>query len=116
MLKITKLFEITNCFVSVGADERAAVNTKVQGSASDLVKTAMNAVAQRLADEEAAVDAQLILQLHDEFIYEVSRGNVEHFALLLREEMEACSRNLKVQLKANLKSGPDWGHLEELKV
>nr|XP_054753461.1 DNA polymerase theta-like [Lytechinus pictus] len=127
--------------------ERQAVNTTVQGSAADLVKTAMVKIDRRLSVEYPATKrchrhkeeeqlgiapsrrksrrlqtsntgftpsgAFLVLQLHDELIYEVRGEDVDQVAQLIKTEMENAIK-LSVRLPVKVKVGPTWGTLEEM--
>jgi DNA polymerase-1 len=85
--------------------ERTAVNTIIQGSAADLMKLAMIAVFHRLKREQHP--ARMLLQIHDELIFEVPAEQVAYLAQLLREEM-ANVHLLRVPLKVDVKAGPNW--------
>jgi DNA polymerase-1 len=86
--------------------ERTAVNTIIQGSAADLMKLAMIAVYRRLKRERHP--AKMLLQIHDELIFEAPAGEVEYLARLLREEMSGVYPSLRVPLKVDVKAGPNW--------
>ena len=83
----------------------AAVNTPVQGSAADLIKMAMIAVDQRLQDEGLA--AKMLLQVHDELVFECPDAELEQLKVLVREEMEGVYE-LSVPLHVDMGTGPDW--------
>jgi DNA polymerase-1 len=85
--------------------ERTAVNTVIQGSAADLIKQAMIAIHRRLRREGLA--ARMLLQIHDELIFEVPAEELVRLALLVREEMAGAAA-LRVPLKVDLKAGPNW--------
>jgi len=85
--------------------ENVAVNTPVQGSAADLIKVAMLRVEERIQREKLA--ARLILQVHDELVFDCPKSEVEQLSILVREEMENAFP-LDVPLKVDLDSGPDW--------
>ncbi len=85
--------------------ERAAMNTPVQGAAADIIKIAMNAVHQRLKQEE--LEAKLILQVHDELIVECPESEQKAVAALLRECMEGAA-SLRVPLVADVHAGHSW--------
>ena len=85
--------------------ERTAVNTVVQGSAADLIKLAMVAIHRRLRQENLA--ARMLLQIHDELVFEVSPDQLPYLARLVTEEM-AGVRTLSVPLKVDLRVGPNW--------
>ena len=85
--------------------ERTAVNTIIQGSAADLMKLAMIAVYRRLKREKHP--ARMLLQIHDELIFEAPAEQVGYLAELLREEMSGVYP-LRVPLKVDVKAGPNW--------
>ncbi len=88
------------------AAERVAVNSVIQGSAADIVKRAMLAVARRL--EEEGLATHLLLQVHDELIFEVPRDEEERASLLIRAEMERVA-DLEVPLGVKIDCGDSWG-------
>jgi len=87
------------------AAERVATNTPIQGSAADLIKTAMVAVDRRL--ERERLHAALILQVHDELLLEVPEGEVDRVSAAVREEMEGVMA-LAVPLRIDLGVGRTW--------
>jgi DNA polymerase-1 len=89
--------------------ERTAVNSVIQGSAADLIKLAMIAIHRRLRDEK--LDARLILQIHDELVFEVAPDQVDALARLVRDEMQAVMQ-LRVPLKVDVKSGDNWAECQ----
>ena len=91
--------------------ERTAVNTVIQGSAADLMKLAMLAVYRRLKREKHP--ARMLLQIHDELIFEAPAGEVDYLAKLLREEMSGVYQ-LRVPLKVDVKAGPNWADAKEI--
>ncbi|KAM4046137.1 LOW QUALITY PROTEIN: DNA polymerase theta [Anomaloglossus baeobatrachus] len=119
--------------------ERQAVNTTVQGSAADIVKTATVNIQRRLEDAFPSVPkshghrplprltgqsvrkvnpspprrgAFFILQLHDELLYEVAEDDVIQVAQIIKKEMETAVQ-LSVSLKVKVKFGPSWGDLQD---
>ena len=85
--------------------ERTAVNTVIQGSAADLIKQAMITIHRRL--EREGLPARMLLQIHDELIFEVPREELDYSARLVVQEMVAA-RSLEVPLKVDVKAGPNW--------
>ncbi|MEG2233323.1 MAG: DNA polymerase I [Oscillospiraceae bacterium] len=85
--------------------KRLAMNTPIQGTAADIIKLAMIRVRDRLKKEN--LDAQLVLQVHDELIVESSYADKDRAAALLHEEMEAAAE-LKAPLVAQVNSGESW--------
>ncbi|WP_263831895.1 DNA polymerase I [Sulfurospirillum oryzae] len=86
---------------------REAVNTVFQGSAADLIKLAMNKIMTTLVDDEA----KLLLQIHDELIFEVKEERAESFAIQAQKVMEEIY-TLKVPLKVSIAIGNNWGELK----
>ena len=58
------------------------------------------------------ISAKLVLQMHDELMYEVLEKDANQFAILLLETMESCSSELTVQLPVKVKIGQNWGSME----
>lgn len=85
--------------------ERVARNTPIQGTAADVIKTAMIRVRDRLARE--GLRSRLILQVHDELIVEAPQDEVIAACRILSEEMENAM-SLKVKLKADVHCGGSW--------
>ena len=94
--------------------KRQAVNSVIQGSAADCIKLAMISV--ESAIRKCSMDASLILQMHDELMYEVKDDNdcPRRFAEMLKYEMENVSKHLKVILPVKVQSGSCWGSLNEI--
>ncbi len=88
--------------------ERMAVNNPIQGSAADLIKVAMIGVSRRLAAEMPRV--KMILQVHDELIFDVPEKDLEQTKTLVRAEMEATGQRLglTVPLKVDMGVGRNW--------
>ena len=110
--------------------ERQALNSTIQGSAADLVKTAMvnidGEVIKRYEfpatcllpspSESSRVSdhaAYLVLQLHDELLYEVREGDLKEVTEIIKHEMENALE-LSVKFPVKLKTGPSWGKLEPI--
>jgi DNA polymerase-1 len=90
--------------------ERTAINTPVQGSAADLIKLAMVRLESRLARE--AVPATMILQVHDELVFEADADMVEIAVAVIREEMERVVP-LRVPLQVDIGVGLNWAATDE---
>ena len=84
---------------------RIAMNTPIQGTAADIIKIAMISAYNYI--EESKVDAKLLLQVHDELIFDVSKDILEEFNNKMVTIMEEAA-NLDVKLKAEASSGPSW--------
>ena len=91
------------------AAEREATNAPLQGSAADLMKLAMVRIDAALS--EANLDAQMLLQIHDELIFEVAAAQLPDVAKLVRKEMESALE-LSVPIEVTLKSGSNWYDVE----
>ena len=85
--------------------ERYAINTVIQGSAADLIKRAMLAVERRIKAE--GLEARMLLQIHDELVFEAPGAELAPLAGLVREAMTTALA-LKVPLKVDLAAGPNW--------
>ncbi len=85
-----------------------AVNSPIQGSAADLIKVAMIDVHQRLQDELPTT--KMILQVHDELIFETPEADLERAKQLVKQVMEATGTKLglSVPLKVDLGVGRNW--------
>jgi DNA polymerase-1 len=86
--------------------ERTAVNSPIQGSAADIIKLAMIAVDARLAAEKDAT--RMVLQVHDELVFEVPPEEKESATALVRAEMEGAYK-LAVPIVVDIGFGPNWG-------
>ena len=94
--------------IEKSAAERIAVNTPVQGSAADIVKKAMLAVSAAL--EKSASPAKLLLQVHDELIFECpdDQKTIEATIALIKDKMENAVK-LTVPLRVSIEYGKNWG-------
>lgn len=91
--------------------ERTAINTPIQGTAADIIKLAMLRLHQALVERRLAT--RMILQVHDELVFEVSPAELEEVAGLVRSTMEAAMP-LKVPLVVNLHQGKNLDKEEML--
>jgi len=88
------------------AAERTAINTPVQGTAADIIKVAMIKLYQKMPGKWP--QSKMLLQVHDELIFETPAESAEEFAQWAKEEMSgACE--LKVPLKVDAGVGRHWG-------
>ncbi|MCL4101435.1 MULTISPECIES: DNA polymerase I [unclassified Fibrobacter] len=85
--------------------ERMAVNTPVQGSAADLIKIAMIRIQKRINDE--ALPLRMMLQVHDELVFECPRDRVDELSAMVKSEMENAMK-LQVPLVASVGFGENW--------
>ena len=87
------------------AAERAAINAPMQGTAADIIKRAMIDLDQRLASQHERV--RMIMQVHDELVFEVREDETDWAGLLIRERM-ADAASLKVPLVVDVGVGANW--------
>ncbi len=90
--------------------ERTAINTVIQGSAADLIKLAMIAIYRRMRCESLA--AKMLLQIHDELVFEVPPDEIEAMTRLVSEEM-VSARQLSVPLRVDVSLGDNWAAAKE---
>ena len=88
-----------------GFAERTAINTPIQGAAADLIKVAMLRVDERL--REGKVEAVMLLQVHDELLFEIPSGTEEEVGAMVKAEMEQAEK-LDVPLVVDVKAGANW--------
>jgi len=91
------------------AAERMAINMPVQGTAADLLKMAMVAINLKLK----AYNLKLLLQVHDELIFEIPEKDVQKIAEEIKKIMENIYQ-LSVPLKVDVEAGDNWGELKKL--
>jgi len=89
--------------------ERTALNSPLQGTAADLIKMAMINIDRRLAKEK--FEAKMILQVHDELLFEAPTKERAKLEKLVREEMEGVHK-LAVPIVVEIGSGPNWRDLD----
>ena len=90
------------------AAERMAVNTVIQGSAAEIMKKAMLSISSRMKDE--GVRSRILLQVHDELIFEVPEDEVHVMEVLVRDCMENAY-SLSVPLRVEIETGMSWGEM-----
>ena len=93
--------------------ERTAINTPIQGSAADIIKKAMLSVHSRILSE--GLKGTLVLQVHDELLFETPPDELEPLARLVKEEMEGVTE-LAAPLKVDLWQGSNWLEGKEVKI
>lgn len=86
------------------AAHRAAMNTVIQGSAADLIKVAMNNIYEKIAGSE---EIKMVLQIHDELVFEVVESKAEKYHEMVEKEMTGAMK-LRVPLKADVAVGKNW--------
>jgi DNA polymerase-1 len=89
----------------VRAEERAAINMPIQGTAADIIKIAMINIHERMKTE--VYKSKMILQIHDELLFECPEFEVEKLASMVQEEMEGAVQ-LSVPLKVEWNYGANW--------
>ena len=88
---------------------RAAFNARIQGTAADIMKLAMIRVYEMIRAGE--LEARLLLQVHDELVFEVSKPKVKDVAEKVRSAMENAGKgwyDFSVDLVVDAKAGPNW--------
>ncbi|MFA7440875.1 MAG: DNA polymerase I [Sphingomonadaceae bacterium] len=91
--------------------ERAAINAPVQGTAADIIKRAMVRMEPALHDA-GLTNTRMLLQVHDELVFEVAAAEAERAAVIIRRVMEAAAApalKLSVPLGVEIGTGPNWG-------
>ncbi|MDP1689959.1 MAG: DNA polymerase [bacterium] len=94
--------------------ERMAVNAPLQGTQADIIKLAMVRVDEMLKKEKASEDAYLLLQVHDELVYEIRTSRVDVLGAKIKEIMESVlpvEETHGVPIIATMKQGTDWGSM-----
>ena len=89
--------------------ERMALNAPIQGSAADIIKMAMVAVDRAVTDQGLA--SRMVLQVHDELVFEVAPGEGERLAELVRREMQGVYQ-LRVPLEVSMATGRSWAEAQ----
>ena len=102
--------EITSSNANIrNASERMAINMPVQGTAGDLIKIAMIKVQSAL--DQSKIDAEMLLQIHDELLFECNEQDRESLVTMVSEIMPQALPELSVPIGVEVKSGPNWGSL-----
>ncbi len=102
---------ISGNYMLRAAAEREATNAPLQGSAADLMKLAMVRIDRAL--DESGLDATMLLQIHDELIFEVHKSRLAEASGLVRDHMERAIE-LSVPLEVTLKAGRSWYDVEPI--
>lgn len=92
------------------AAERMAINMPVQGTAADIIKLAMIAVDKKFGSDS---DINLVLQVHDELVFEAKKEKIEEYAKAIKMIMENIYM-MKVPLKVSAYEGENWGEMTEM--
>jgi DNA polymerase-1 len=97
--------------------ERMAINAPIQGTSADIVKLAMVRVDELLTKEGKDKEAYLVLQVHDELVYEIGDASVAELAPKIKTIMEETLTKEEAQgvpIIATMKTGQDWGSMQQL--
>lgn len=93
--------------------ERMAINTPLQGTAADMIKIAMIEVQKMIEKDYQPEEAKMILQVHDELLFEVKSSKVEELSGEIKKIMEEVLK-LKVPVVVDVSIGMNWGELKDL--
>jgi len=88
--------------------ERMAINHPIQGTAADLIKLAMINLHKKISQEFAPDQIRMLLQVHDELVFEVKEDIVEHAAKIIKNEMESVYK-LRVPIEVEIGVAKNWG-------
>ncbi len=94
--------------------ERMAINAPIQGTQADIIKLAMVRVSEVLKKEAGHENVHLLLQVHDELVYEIPSSQVESLAPRIKEIMESVlsvEETHGVPVIAEMKAGQNWGEM-----
>ncbi len=97
---------------SIEAGKRIAINTRIQGTAAEIIKIAMNSLYKFLQDKQ--LESRLILQVHDELIFEMPSSELNHI-IYLKEIMEKVCE-FEVPIVCDVELGNNWGDLENYPI
>jgi DNA polymerase-1 len=92
-------------------EEREAINAPIQGTAADIIKLAMLKLPSEV--EKAGLQAKMLLQVHDELMFEVPDAELKQTTTLVKEVMENAY-HLDIPLSTEAKAGHSWGEMEKL--
>ena len=94
--------------------ERAAINAPIQGSASEIMRLAMIRLYKRLNDERS-LSSKMLLQIHDELIFEVKKSEMKKMIKIIKDEMISVANSdyhsFSIPLTVDINSGENWGEL-----
>ncbi len=86
-----------------GFGERTAINTPIQGSAADIIKIAMI----RIHDQLIGFKSRMILQVHDELLFEIYESEIDEVSRMIKKEMEGAWK-LRVPIRVDIGMGKNW--------
>ena len=94
--------------------ERAAINAPIQGSASEIMRLAMIRLNKKLSDK-TNIQSKMLLQIHDELIFEVPKNNEKIMVKLIKDEMVSVAKSdyhsFSIPLTVDINVGDNWGML-----
>ena len=94
--------------------ERAAINAPIQGSASEIMRLAMIRIDKKL-QEEKSIKSKMLLQIHDELIFEVKKNEIKKMMKIIKDEMISVANSdyhsFSIPLTVDINSGNNWGEL-----
>ena len=94
--------------------ERAAINAPIQGSASEIMRLAMIRIDKKLK-EEKSIKSKMLLQIHDELIFEVKKSEIKKMMKIIKDEMISVANSdyhsFSIPLTVDINSGNNWGEL-----
>lgn len=99
------------------AAERMAINAPIQGTSADIIKIAMKKVDNFILENNLEDKIHLILQIHDELIYEIADDCVEEISPKIKEIMQniiPLEKTCEVPIIVNSSAGPNWGEMEKI--
>jgi DNA polymerase-1 len=101
------------------AAERMAINAPIQGTSADMVKIAMRVIQAKLAALGMLNDVRLLLQVHDELVFEIRTPEVKKMAVMIKQTMESVltpeqSKGVPIVTSAN--AGKNWNKMESLEL
>ena len=109
LLNRRRIFDFDNAAAMIRASYlRESVNTRFQGSAADLIKLSMNKIYKKYKNNE---EIKMLLQIHDELIFEIKNEKLDFYAADLKEIMEDIY-TLNVPLEVSVSIGKNWGELK----
>lgn len=97
--------------------ERMAINAPIQGTQADIIKLAMVRVYELFEKEKAREDAYLLLQVHDELVFEIRESREEELSTKIKLIMESVmtkEKTREVPIIATMKKGPNWGSMRSV--
>lgn len=91
--------------LAMSAAQNIAINSPVQGTAADIIKVAMVKIQKRL--EDSKVNAKMLMQVHDELVFECESSQVDQLKMIVKDSMESAV-DIGVPLKVSIGSGQNW--------